>query len=92
MDLNKFIGHSKGVLTVVSFDQSEEGKTNKKDIKANCICARCGRTIKYTLGRMFSSSNFLCNCCPECKEEYRIEKLKSKHVGKNTWSINGFRF
>lgn len=31
---------------------------------------------------MFSSSNFLCNCCPECKEEYRIEKLKSKHVGK----------
>ena len=29
---------------------------------------------------MFSSSNFLRNCCPECKEEYRIEKLKSKHV------------
>ena len=86
MDLNQYIGKTKDVLTIVSFDETELQKTNQKEIIANCKCSRCGEIVKVHLDRIVGKYKLYQNACKNCKCEFNIEQAKSKVIG-NTYGV-----
>ena len=92
MDLNQFIGKTKGVLTIVSFDKSEQQKTNQKEIIANCQCSKCGAIVQVKLDRIVGNYKLYQNACKECKSNFNIERAKSKLIGQTCGVLTVLEF
>lgn len=60
MNIDKYIGKTKGVLTIIGFDKEELNKVNKKHIFANCKCSICGKVSKVRLDRISKIYNIHC--------------------------------
>lgn len=83
-NLNDFIGLTKGVVKIISFDKEEYNKVNLKTVQATCQCTKCGKVFKWPLYSIRNPEQFFMHNCPNCKELYRIEQIEEKLKGKKT--------
>lgn len=77
-DLNKYIGRTKGVLTVVDIVKSTE---NNKHSVAKCLCSKCGKYSEVSLDRFTIKAPYAKHFCVNCREDYYLEQAKKKFIG-----------
>lgn len=78
----KYIGLTKGVLTITDIISVSE---NKKRVLVRCLCSKCGHYSEVRLDRFTIAAPYAEHYCKHCKDTYFLERAKSKYVGK----ING---
>lgn len=86
MNIDKYIGKTKGVLTIIGFDKEELNKVNKKHIFTNCKCSICGKVSKVRLDRITTRTPYAEHYCKYCKKNYLI-KLKENELLNKTFGV-----
>lgn len=72
--LNKYLGNTYGVLTVVSFDRTENSRSY-----FNCKCSRCGGISSVRSDR-FSSKTYTPKSCSHCVNDLQKEIADEKYA------------
>lgn len=82
----KYIGRTKGVLTVIGFDKEELNKINNKHILANCKCSICSKISKVRLDKFTTNVDYAKHYCKYCKHLY-IRKRKESELLNKTFGV-----
>lgn len=74
----KYIGLTKGVLTITDIISISE---NKKRVIVKCLCSKCGKYSEVRLDRFTISTPYATHYCEHCKNSYLLEKSKERYIG-----------
>lgn len=77
-DLSKYIGLTKGVLTVVEILRPT---VNHKSTVVKCLCSKCGTYSEVRLDRLTTKVPYAEHYCKNCKDNYYLEQAKKKFIG-----------
>ena len=72
--IDKYVGNTYGVLTVISFDRTENTRSY-----FNCKCSRCGNITSVRSDR-FSSSTYIPQSCSYCINDLQKEIADKKYL------------
>ena len=86
MDKNKYIGLTKGVLTIIDIEEKENNKPNKKHIIVKCKCSICGSVVQSRLDRFTIKAPYATHYCSNCRRDY-CRKEQEKKLLNNTYGI-----
>lgn len=78
-DLSKYIGLTKGVLTIVDIVKPT---ANNKYTVVKCKCSVCGEYSEVRLDRFTTKSQYAKHYCHNCRDAYYLDIAKKKFIGK----------
>lgn len=81
-DYKKYIGLTKGVLTIIDIVKISE---NKKHVIVKCKCSVCGNISETRLDRFTNQKPYAEHYCVHCRDSYYLNEAKKRLIGR----ING---